>query len=66
MEISKDVMAGIIRDSPDCLRQLSEILATRKMETEGVKDAARPADQAAKETEYRATFLRRLKTFFEL
>src|SRR5213595_302665 len=67
MEISKDVMAGIIRDSPDCLRQLSEILATRKMETEGVvKDAARPADQAAKETEYRATFLSRLKTFFEL
>src|SRR6266404_618212 len=67
MEIGKDVMAGIIRDSPDCLRQLSEILATRKMETEGVvKDAARPSDQAAKETEYRATFLRRLKTFFEL
>ena len=67
MEISKDVMAGVIRDSPDCLRQLSEILATRKMETDGVvKDAARPADQAAKETEYRATFLRRLKTFFEL
>src|SRR6266516_1019951 len=67
MEISKDVMAGVIRDSPDCLRQLSEILATRKMETDGVvKDAARPADQAAKETEYRATFLRRLKKIFEL
>jgi small-conductance mechanosensitive channel/CRP-like cAMP-binding protein len=67
MEISKDVMAGIIRDSPDCLRQLSEILARRKIEREKiVKDAALPADQAAKENEYRATFLRRLKTFFEL
>ncbi len=67
MEISKDVMAQIVRESPDCLRQLSEILARRKMETEGiVKDAALPADQAAKENEYRATFLRRLKTFFEL
>ncbi len=67
MEISKDVMAQIVRESPDCLRQLSEILARRKMETEGiVKDVALPADQAAKENEYRATFLRRLKTFFEL
>src|SRR6266567_1569127 len=67
MEINKDVMAQIVRESPDCLRQLSEILARRKMETEGiVKDATLPADQAAKENEYRATFLRRLKTFFEL
>jgi small-conductance mechanosensitive channel len=67
MEISKGVMAEIIRDSPDCLRQLSEILARRKLETEGiVKGAAQFADQAAKEKEYRATFLRRLKAFFEL
>jgi hypothetical protein len=30
-----------IRESPDCLRQLSELLAKRKMETEGIlKDAA--------------------------
>jgi len=67
MEISKDVMAEIIRDAPDCLHQLSEILARRKMETEGiVKGVAQSADQVSKETEYRATFLRRLKTFFEL
>jgi small-conductance mechanosensitive channel/CRP-like cAMP-binding protein len=67
MEIGKDVMGEIIRDSPDCLSQLSEILAKRKLETEGIiKGATLPADQAAKEKEYRATFLRRLKTFFEL
>src|SRR5467141_210626 len=68
MEISKPVMAKIIRDSPDCLRQLSEILAKRKMETEGIlKDVATSsADQAAKQREYTATFLRRLKTFFAL
>jgi len=67
MEIGKPVMAGIIRDSPDCLRQLSEILASRKMETEGiVKEATPSAEQTATETEYQATFLRRLKTFFEL
>src|SRR6267378_5593464 len=68
MEIGKDVMADVIRDSPDCLKQLSELLAKRKMETEGIlKDAASSsADQAAKQREYTANFLRRLKTFFAL
>jgi small-conductance mechanosensitive channel/CRP-like cAMP-binding protein len=67
MEIGKPVMAEVIRDAPACLQQLSEILARRKMETEGVlKDAQGPADQAAKEKEYRATFLKRLQTFFSL
>jgi len=41
MEISKDVMGEVIRESPDCLKQLSELLAKRKMETEGIlKDLA--------------------------
>ena len=68
MEISKDVMGDVIRESPDCLKQLSELLAKRKMETEGIlKDLAiSRADQAAKQREYTATFLRRLKTFFAL
>src|SRR2546421_4443084 len=68
MEISNGVMAAVIRDSPDWLRQLSELLAKRKMHTEGIpKDAATPnADQAAKQREYTANFLKRLKTFFEL
>src|SRR5437660_725086 len=68
MEISKETMGGVIRDSPECLKQLSELLAKRKMETEGIlKDAAiSSADQAAKLREYTATFLNRLKTFFAL
>jgi small-conductance mechanosensitive channel len=67
MEISKPTMADIIRESPDCLNQLSEILAKRRMETEGIIEEAAPATvQAATEQEYRATFLRRLKTFFQL
>ncbi|MEP6602478.1 MAG: mechanosensitive ion channel family protein [Spartobacteria bacterium] len=67
MEIGKSVMAGIIHEAPECLQQLSEILAQRKLETEGVlKDTVLPADQAAKEDEYRATFLKRLQTFFSL
>ena len=67
MEIGKEVMGTVVRDSPDCLRQLSEILARRKLETEGVlKEASISPDQSARETEYRANFLRRLKALFEL
>ena len=67
MEIGKPVMAEVLRDAPGCLEQLSDLLAQRKMRTEGIlKDAVLPAEQAAREDEYRATFLKRLKTFFSL
>src|SRR6202171_3900074 len=67
MEISKPVMAEVLRDSPQCLEQLSELLARRKMENEGIlKDAAIPADQAGKAREYKASFLKRLQAVFEL
>jgi CRP-like cAMP-binding protein len=67
MEISKPIMAEILLESPDCLNQLSEILAKRRIETEGIIKEIKPsADQTTREKEYRATFLRRLKTFFEL
>ncbi len=65
LEISKPVMAKLLRDSPDCVTQLSELLARRKMETEGiVKDVAQ--DDGKEAREYRANFLRRLRGFFEL
>ena len=68
MEIGKEVMGEVIRESPDCLKQLSELLAKRRMETEGIlKDAATSAaEHAAKQREYTANFLNRLKTFFAL
>ena len=68
MEIGKEVMGDVIRESPECLKQLSELLANRKMQTEGIlKDAAAmDASQAAKQREYTASFLNRLKTFFAL
>ena len=68
MEIGKPIMADVIRDSPGCLEKLSELLAKRKMHTEGIlKDAATPnAAQAAKQREYTANFLKHLKTFFAL
>ena len=68
MEIGKEVMGDVIRESPECLRQLSELLAKRKMETEGIlrEASSSDAEHAAKQREYTATFLKRLKTFFAL
>src|SRR5438445_143240 len=67
LEIGKPVMAEVIRESPDCLERLSELLAKRKMENEGVlKEAASQAQNQKKEREYTASFLNRLRTFFEL
>src|SRR2546427_201161 len=67
LEIGKPVMAEVIRDSPDCLERLSELLARRKLENEGVlKEAASQAQNQKKDRVYPATFLHRLRTFFEL
>ena len=67
LEISKPVMGELLRHSPECLEQLSALLAQRKMETEGiVKEAALPGDRATREREYTASFLKRLRSFFQL
>ena len=67
MEIRKEVMAEIMHESPQCLTQLSDILAKRKLEGEGIlKDATKPEEHEKKESEYRASFLKRLRTVFEL
>ena len=67
IEIAKPAMAAVLRDAPDVVTQLSELLATRKMETEGLlKDAGRTMAEEKKAREYRATFLRRLRSVFEL
>jgi small-conductance mechanosensitive channel/CRP-like cAMP-binding protein len=67
MEIGKPVMAEVLRDAPTCLEKLSELLAQRKMETEGIlKEATRTHEQVLKERQYSATFLHRLRTFFQL
>jgi CRP-like cAMP-binding protein len=67
LEISKPVMAQLLRESPACLDQLSELLAHRKLENEGLlKRAERPDEHAERQREYTASFLRRLRSFFEL
>jgi hypothetical protein len=56
----------VLQSAPDCLVQLSELLAQRKMETEGILKEAHTGEHVLKQRQYSATFLNRLRTFFEL
>jgi CRP-like cAMP-binding protein len=67
MEIGKPTMAEVLQSEPGYLVQLSELLAQRKMETEGIlKEATGTGEQVLKQRQYTATFLNRLRTFFQL
>jgi len=67
MEIGKPVMAEVLSTAPSCMEQLSQLLAQRKIETEGIlKEATSADEQALKERQYTANFLHRLRTFFQL
>jgi hypothetical protein len=66
MEIGKPTMAEVLQSAPECLVQLSELLAQRKMEIEGILKEAHTGEHVLKQRQYSATFLNRLRTFFEL
>jgi CRP-like cAMP-binding protein len=68
MEITKPVFAEIVALDAGLLPALSTLLATRRLQTEGIIHAAthQPSMLAEKEQEYRAGFLHSLKSFFEL
>ena len=67
MEIGKPIMAQVLRDAPACMEQLSQLLAQRRMETEGIlKEAQTSHEHQLTERQYTANFLRRLRTFFQL
>lgn len=68
LEITKPVFAEIVALDRGLLARLSELLASRQLETEGIV-AARTLNSgmvAAKEKEYQAGFLRKLTSFFDL
>jgi len=67
MEIGKPEMAEVLSGAPTCMEQLSQLLAQRKMETEGIlKEAGNTHEKVLKERQYTANFLQRLRTFFQL
>jgi len=76
LEITKSVFGMIIEREENLLPRLSELLARRKLETEGfatrLRDAAHEAATGAKgtnadrESEYKARVLKMIRSFFEL
>lgn len=67
VEIGKAVLAHSLKENPELLTKLSELLARRQMETEGViakhtETSVIKATQAA----YQETFVDRLRKFFEM
>jgi small-conductance mechanosensitive channel/CRP-like cAMP-binding protein len=69
LEITKPVFAEIVSRDESLLGRLSELLAQRKLETEGFTSRSRESAGKLvleKENEYKANFLTRLRSFFEL
>ncbi len=68
IEITKPLFAEIFTRDSGLLPRLSELLASRQMQTEGIVQAAvqQTGVLAAKEEAYRAGFVDKLKSFFDL
>lgn len=69
LEISKTAMTGVIERHPGLLRQLSELLAQRRMNSEAaLVDRVDPGatDTSLRQRQYAQSFLSRLHSFFEL
>lgn len=66
-EIGKEVLAEILQENETLVQKLSELLAQRRMETEGiVASSAEGAQLATRQKEYTEGFLKKLYSFFEL
>ena len=67
LEIARPQLAEVLHHQPELLVRLSELLARRRLETEGIL-AENPSAQVASERqrEYTQGFLGRLRSFFEL
>jgi small-conductance mechanosensitive channel len=66
-EIRKRALGEILQQEPDLANRLSELLAKRRMETEGlVADSSQRTALLTREREYTAGFLLKVRQFFEL
>ena len=65
--IDKPMLADVVAEHPHLLQSLSELLAKRRLENEGIlAEAEHQQAAAAKQTEYATTFLHKLRKVFEL
>ncbi len=66
IEVGKAVFAQIVQENPPLLEKLSDLLAKRRLETEGVGASGSEKSLKSKEMEYKAGFLQKLYSIFEL
>lgn len=67
LEIGKTVFGEILRDTPKIAETLSELLARRRLENEGIlATTAEPKTIDTKRKEYAASFFARVSSFFQL
>jgi CRP-like cAMP-binding protein len=66
VEIGKAVLAHSLKENPELLHQLSDLLAQRQIENEGALAKTEPRHLKATQAAYKETFTGRLRKFFEL
>lgn len=67
VEIARPVLAKSLKQNPELLKELSQLLAKRQMENDGALAAEiTETGLKARETRYAAGFLDKLRSFFEL
>jgi small-conductance mechanosensitive channel len=67
VEIGKPILANSLKENPELVTKLSELLARRQMENDGTFAALSDTGiLRAKQSEYQTTFFAKLKTFFEI
>ncbi len=66
VEVDKALLAPILGASPELLESLSDLLARRKLQNEGLVAGSASATSSGKGQAYRAGFLNKLKTFFDV
>jgi CRP-like cAMP-binding protein len=67
VEITKPVLAKSLKEHSELVSQLSQLLAKRQMDNEGILAAGNSgAAIEARQSKYAAGFLDRLRSFFEL
>lgn len=67
VEIARPILAKSLKQNPELLKELSQLLAKRQMENDGALAAEiTETGLKARETKYAAGFLEKLRSFFEL
>jgi CRP-like cAMP-binding protein len=66
VEIGKPILARSLKENPQLLAQLGELLAKRRMENEGILESLPKTTLIEKQKQYTEGFLHKLRVFFEL